>query len=612
MNSLRSKIYVGFAIIVSLLVMIGIIGYSGVSRLYDLSSEMRRISDINAVVLTIDRDAQELQMRVGRYVDAGNDSLRDEIVELNDRLVEAINDRAEGETDLELQSLFARMSEHLPEYRLHFDSVIEERQVRYDLVQRQLPQQSEMVAMHLQMMSAERKDHQPDNDDEVAVLRCESLFSQAEKLLLRYYVDPDSRFVNEALNDLDAAIASLQEVESQPEDYGVRANAIAALREYKRIGVRAVQATRGYLYLVNVVMAGEASEVTYYSDKLRQVSAERRRSISAEIASTVTSVRQMTGFGIALAVILAVLIAGRLAVLILRPITRLTSTFEHLAAGETVVEIPETHRRDEIGQMAMAAGVFSNRNLEQKQLLMKSEQLSAELAKKAEELEASNSELDSFAYVASHDLKSPLRGIRQLASWIDEDSGHLLPECSVKHFRAMQSRVRRMERLLDDLLNFSRVGQTDGMPENVDLAETFRGIVEMTDNPNGISIRVDDALPTIHTERIPLEHVLMNLVGNAIKHNDKKELGVVELTCQQQVDGFLFKVCDNGPGIDPLHHERVFQMYQRVGDADVDGSGMGLAIVKKQVQRLGGTIRVDSNDGPGVTFSMMWPATLAH
>lgn len=116
-----------------------------------------------------------------------------------------------------------------------------------------------------------------------------------------------------------------------------------------------------------------------------------------------------------------------------------------------------------------------------------------------------------------------------------------------------------------------------------------------------------NTLPTCRTIRVPLEQVLLNLIGNAIKHNDKGEQGLVEVLCENCDGHYLFGIRDNGPGIDAQHHERVFQMYQRVGDSSVEGSGMGLAIVKKQIERQGGSIRLDSNVGDGVTFNFVWP-----
>lgn len=611
MNSLRAKIYLGFAVILVLLVVIGLIGYSGAQRLDESSDAMKRISDVNAVVLQIDRDVQELQLRISRYMGSGHDSLRAEIIAMNDRLIRLISVQAANQTDPELRGLFQNMSEHLPEYGEHFDAVIEERRIRADLVQSLLPQQSGVIFERLAELNRRVRECESTDEIKVAVLKCETSFSQAEKLLLRYYVSPNTKFVNQAQRHINDAVHVLSVMANHKELSKPAQKLILQLVEYERIGIRAVQATRSYLFLVNVVMAGAASEVSYYSDRLRRLSELRRDAISADSAATAATVRKMTGLGIGISVALASLIAGRLAVLILKPIGRLTSTFKRLASGESLITVPETNRRDEIGQMAMAAEVFNEQNRRQQELLEESEKLASELAAKADELAATNADLDSFAYVASHDLKSPLRAIRQLATWIDEDSGYLLPKESLRHFCTLKSRVQRMELLLDDLLDFSRVGRNLAGPEVVDVDKVLNEIVQLTDNPRGVVIRWKESMPTFRTIRVPFEQVLLNLIGNAIKHNDKGSEGLIEIHCQASESGYRFSVSDNGPGIDVQHHLRVFQMYQRVGDPTVEGSGMGLAIVKKQVERIGGKISLTSECNRGATFEFTWPSVSA-
>ena len=278
-----------------------------------------------------------------------------------------------------------------------------------------------------------------------------------------------------------------------------------------------------------------------------------------------------------------------------------------LAKGETLRDIPGTDRQDEIGKMAKAAQIFSDRNQETNRLLEQSELLAFQLEEYARDLKASNEELDSFAYVASHDLKSPLRGIKQLASWIEEDATDSLPEESKMNLQRLQSRVSKLELLLQDLLDYSRVGRLNSSAETVDVSALIQDIVEITDNPEKAKIVWPDDLPTFETFGSPLEQVFLNLIGNAIKHSDKGENAVVELSWKSEDKFYRFSVADNGPGITPANHQRAFQMYQRVGSRDVDGSGMGLAIVKKQVQRLGGEISLDSSEGEGATFSFTWP-----
>lgn len=230
-----------------------------------------------------------------------------------------------------------------------------------------------------------------------------------------------------------------------------------------------------------------------------------------------------------------------------------------------------------------------------------------QLAAKNLELERSNRELDKFAYVASHDLKSPLRAIEHLAQWISQDAGHLLPDASQVHLTKLHGRVQRMKALLDDLLAYSRVGRLPQSYELVNLQQLLGDILILLNAPPTFHVTVVQPLPTIHTQRIPLETVLRNLISNAIKHHNRPD-GQVQIAVHEQGEWLEFVIRDDGPGIDPQFFERIFEIFQTLKPRDhVEGSGMGLAIVKKTLDLVGGTITVESDVGAGTTFRFTWP-----
>lgn len=224
------------------------------------------------------------------------------------------------------------------------------------------------------------------------------------------------------------------------------------------------------------------------------------------------------------------------------------------------------------------------------------------------ELERSNRELDQFAYVASHDLKAPLRAIVNLAGWIAEDAGDRLPSPSQEHLEKLRGRALRMERLLDDLLTYSRVGRRDGVAEEVKTEILIQDAVYLLAPPTGFQVRVEQALPSLFTPRTPLELVFRNLISNAIKHHHQPEQGIVQITARDLDDFVEFEVRDNGPGIEPQYHERIFGMFQTLRPRDeVEGSGMGLAIAKRAVEYRGGIIQIESAMGRGTSFRFTWP-----
>jgi PAS domain S-box-containing protein len=223
------------------------------------------------------------------------------------------------------------------------------------------------------------------------------------------------------------------------------------------------------------------------------------------------------------------------------------------------------------------------------------------------QLERSNRDLEDFAYIASHDLKTPLSGIKSASLWLEEDL-HDLSDESRKLLGLMRSRINRMETLLDDLLTYSRVGRTDMAASETKLADIFASIIEVLNPPAHIQVRVEGELSVIVTASAQLEQVLRNLINNAIKHHDKQK-GEVVLSAKRAGDFVEFVVRDDGPGILPQFHEKIFQLFQTLKRRDeVEGTGMGLAIVKKLVERQHCRITVHSQgNGTGTQFRFRWP-----
>ena len=232
--------------------------------------------------------------------------------------------------------------------------------------------------------------------------------------------------------------------------------------------------------------------------------------------------------------------------------------------------------------------------------------LEERVADRTAELARSNDELDRFAYVASHDLKAPIRAIDSLAAWIEEDAADALPGASSEHLRLLRGRAARMEGLLDGLLAYSRAGRGEAAAEPVDVAALVAEAVETVTPPQGFDVRVEGDPPAVETARAPLALVVRNLVGNAIKHHDRPD-GRVTVAARVEGGRLSVEVADDGPGIAPEYQGRVFEMFQTLRPRDeVEGSGMGLAIVKKTVEARGGEISVAST-GRGTTFRVLWP-----
>ncbi len=241
-------------------------------------------------------------------------------------------------------------------------------------------------------------------------------------------------------------------------------------------------------------------------------------------------------------------------------------------------------------------------------LLQLSTTLEQRVQERTRELERSNQDLDQFAYVASHDLKAPLCGIRMLADWVQEDAGEFLPQQSQRHLHNLQSRVDRLDQLLEDLLAYSRVGRKNYQLKRVDVSLLLQEAIELLAPPPGFQIITETEMPVFVTRQAPLELIFRNLIGNAIKHHHKPHTGHVWIWAREVNEFIEFRVTDDGPGIEPIYHERIFQMFQTLQPRDVvEGSGIGLAIVKRAVEHQKGSIQIESNLGEGTSVIFTWP-----
>jgi PAS domain S-box-containing protein len=229
------------------------------------------------------------------------------------------------------------------------------------------------------------------------------------------------------------------------------------------------------------------------------------------------------------------------------------------------------------------------------------------LEERADALARSNQDLDSFAYVASHDLKAPLRAMEQLAGFVLEDAGDALPEQSRKDLEQVQLRSQRLMGLLNGLLQYSRIGRREGGPSLVETGEVLAELVELYVPGDRFRVEIADDLPVIHAPRPAVELVFRNLLMNAVKHHDRPQ-GNIWIRCRPEGRYLLFTVADDGPGIPASHREKVFELFQTVrGPGVEEGSGMGLALVKRTVEIQGGTVALSGNEGRGATFEIRLP-----
>jgi two-component system sensor kinase FixL len=244
---------------------------------------------------------------------------------------------------------------------------------------------------------------------------------------------------------------------------------------------------------------------------------------------------------------------------------------------------------------------------ERKKAVQEMKQLNKSLGLTVGQLRRTNQELQQFAHIVAHDLKTPLRAIAALTNWLLTDYSDKFDEQGKEQVQLLVVKAKQMASLIDDILQYCRLGRDNLEKKRVDLNIVVSDVIEMTTPPEHIEVIVESELPTILYEKTHIVQILQNLLSNAVKYLDKPD-GTVRIGCLEQDDAWLFSVVDNGPGIDAMHFEKIFQMFQTLAPHEgIDSTGVGLAIVKKLVEVNGGKVWVESEVGEGSTFFFTVP-----
>lgn len=323
-------------------------------------------------------------------------------------------------------------------------------------------------------------------------------------------------------------------------------------------------------------------DFTNYEYQTREV---RSQILSASVRQTRTITFYLNTFSIVLGFLISLFLAYRISTRIMAMV-RMANT---IAAGNYEVHTADKGQ-DELSQLANSLNHMA---------LVLSENIRL--------LQRKNEELDQFAHIVSHDLKAPLRGIDNVITWIEEDHSTELPPKIGEYIQLIKGRLLRAENMIRGILMYARVGKQSVEKEYINLNGLLNDTLENLVLRPGLRVELQENLPEIYTERIPLQQVLSNLISNAIKYHDKPQ-GFIKVYMKNGRDYYDFFVEDNGPGISKAYHEKIFAIFQTLQERDsFESTGVGLAIVKKILDDRRQKITVTSEPGKGTIFSFTWP-----
>lgn len=223
-----------------------------------------------------------------------------------------------------------------------------------------------------------------------------------------------------------------------------------------------------------------------------------------------------------------------------------------------------------------------------------------------EKLEEANKELKDFAHVVSHDLKAPLRSIKMLSDWIGEDYADELGAEGKEQFELLKSKVDHMKDLINGILEYSQMGRRNSEEKVISLPKLLEGMIDILAPPDHIEIKLACNLPHIRINEVSINQVFQNLLSNAIKYMDKEE-GKIEIGFKESRNRLTFWLKDNGPGIAKKDFQKIFRIFETLGNKSFESTGVGLAIVKKILSNYNGKIWLESEAGEGSTFFFSLP-----
>jgi signal transduction histidine kinase/CheY-like chemotaxis protein len=612
LRSLQTQISLVLAALISVLLVQVFLSRQSLNTLANSQIETRDAYLQVETVLELERDVVDLQRNALIFKDTASDST---IIRFDD-LMNRVNQRLDQiESTLKKDGigttkaqLIQRMRAHLKDYDDNFRSVIESRRQRKVLFEQSLQNNFKHT-----LLTLATEESNGAMKDQLIALRYHVVAAESHSYL--YLISPDFETVNQFNEDIEQSISLAAQLTSK--------DITTTLREIQSDFNRLTQLTRGYIFLVNVVMTGSANEFLFLTKELR-TSVSEAQQLEFDLSQEVSEKTQLRGDFVAIASItLALITAFFLLFKILSPIRRITNVFKTLAVGADIDQIPGIDRGDEIGDLAQAANVFHKKNQQTTELLanaqdmnQRQERLNHELAHAKLRAEQAARSKSMFLANMSHEIRTPMNGIIGL---VDLTLKTELNDKQRNYLEKVAYSGDIMMGVINDILDFSKIeaGKLEIQHESFLINDIMENLISSTylraqEKGLNLKIQLHDNLPTtLKGDALRINQVLLNLCNNAVKFTDKGEICVdihyKNKTSNKAELGVTVK--DSGIGMSNDQLAKIFDSFTQADGSTsrkFGGTGLGLAIVKQLVNLMHGHIKVKSEEGVGSTFSVIF------
>lgn len=614
--SIRKQILIGFTPILIVLMLLAFVSNYNFGVFFTQSQMLKSATQSSIHILEIDRKIVELQRNVLVYSYIGYSGVLRKIEYLQGNIEEKLallDNNLKGYPEKE-RDVLTRLTKHYEGYKELFgDAVIK----RIDLldVKKELsdPTYEQIESVIVGMIESAKKSKSYDSALKLSDIKHQLLLAHMN--YSSFLSTPDAKIIGKTKIIIKKSIDSIQKIEAFNENnqqkIGLKKLKILA-KEYENAFIKMVNINRGYLALINVVMAGKAAEIEALTKKLDVYHKSNLKIINKEIERNMLisqeHYRVLSLFAALIGIIAALWIASGIS----KPVQRMANTLTRLARGEKEIDIPGTDRHDEVGKMATAANEFKEmaQSLERQKSLLEKTIKQAEFAKE-DAIKANNSKSDFLASM-SHEIRTPMNGIFGMSELVMEES---LSEKQKKNMTSLMNSAEALLIIIDDILDFSKIeaGKLELDPTAFDLKNMVEEIIDIMaikiqDNNVELTIQYDEKIGSVIIgDPVRIRQIITNLVGNATKFTKNGHISI-------SIKGFLdndskslikFSVEDTGIGIAKEVQSSIFDKFSQADNSTTrkfGGTGLGLAICKKLAKMMGGEIGLESEVGKGSTF----------
>ena len=575
------------------------------------------------LMLQINKDVSELQRHISIFSNTEKITTINQIKDLHHQLLEDINLLIESDSVVNTQQ-----SNLLNQMRTAVEAI----SGKIDLLQSEKEQRDSMININLANIYMDMEntvdnvfrimDKTRNNKflDELWI--GEHYLDQSQMLTNRYFSKHEFRLKKDVITSLYLVEKTFKSILSDIKDVNAYSQINSVVENLAKARVafnQAVQADRNYLFLVNVVLAGESAEISNISEKLRTDFLNEQARIVASTDEQIARIRNIVLISAIMGAVLAALIALYIGNRIRKPIHSITNTFTRLAQGENLLDIPGSDRRDEIGKLANAANVFRQTNVRTQELLAKTEEFTEELKKRSIELEiavnkakSANEAKSQFLANMSHELRTPMNAILGMLSLLQKTE---LNSRQKDYALKTESAAKSLLSLLNDILDLSKAEagkmELDPIGFNLDKVLFDLKVILNTNigsKPVELIVDIDEKVPRyLFGDSLRLQQILINLGGNAIKFTQQGYVAIsVELnSILSNSVNLKFSVKDSGIGIAPENHQKIFSGFTQAESSTTrrfGGTGLGLAISQRLVAMMGGSLNLQSELNVGSCF----------